>query len=140
MSAAALPRLAPGQEFRGLGLKVGRSFRASVIRSIWPKGPIMRSLAITMTLLLKGHLIDPVQVSLSQPSYIARRLFSSRGAFRLIEMAKRIWTTDQETQRNAIQGGPIGRLVPVAKALGWSWTDNFDTYTRHTGHVISMTG
>eukprot|EP00959_Pyramimonas_sp_CCMP1952_P009423 196438-Pyramimonas_sp.AAC.1 len=98
MSAAALPRRAPGQEFRGRGLKAGRNFRARVLISIWPKGALLRSRAIAMTPILECHIVDPVPVSLGQPFCVAGRLASSRSASRMIEMARRIWTMYHRAQ------------------------------------------
>ena len=124
LAPAPLPRLAPGLEFRKCGRHNQDNFRSAFMKSLRVKGQLDRSPAVILTLINKGHRLDPAQIAQAQPLTIARRLFTCPGAQRMMHRAKACWdiakdrATHVVTYRRTLKDGLICRVEATVEELG----------------------
>eukprot|EP00959_Pyramimonas_sp_CCMP1952_P129678 2711947-Pyramimonas_sp.AAC.1 len=116
------------------------------MNALWTRGRAYRSPAITLTLITKGHCLDPTQISTAQPLLVLRRVLTSPFAARVLPMARRCWDLVQQQARRGHDlrtlkpndGGPMARLTSVLDDVGWTWPQA-DAFRRANGQYVYLT-
>ncbi|CAE7411900.1 rnh1 [Symbiodinium pilosum] len=113
-----------GCEIGRPAVKAMERTRAAVTSTVWTKTRQQRNPEVLLTLLRKGHLIDPFHAVAFQTVMGLRRLFGKWPAD-LYDRAAALWPHCHHADR-AHMGGPVRNLAYLLKDMQLEWVD-FDT-------------
>eukprot|EP00973_Karenia_brevis_P042043 5820313-Karenia_brevis.AAC.1 len=95
--------------------------RTDVLKALWGNRRQMRCPEVVFTLLVRGHLADPIQADLYKSLVTFRTMMCQRMDLR--EFVITSWQVYQHSRKQMF--GPVGKLAHVTDYLGWAWTEPF---------------
>eukprot|EP00660_Eupelagonema_oceanica_P019687 gene19687-biopygen9550 len=97
-----------------------RHFRSAVLQSVWRQHHRKRCPEVVMTLIARGHRLDPVQALPYRRVLALRRLLMLRPE--LLPLVRRAWEYErvQKHGRDPVPG-PVGCVRASLARLGWTW-------------------
>lgn len=125
-----------GSEYQGLPACSISPLRTIIIQTVFGKGRLMRSPEVVLSLLHKGHLIEPAQIPTYRALKLARNTLQRREDCRLLWVE--IWNGRQEWPRNRIPG-VVGFVTKAVLSLGGAWIDAF-TFSFNGCHLSLLDG
>ena len=116
----ALSPLIYGQAGRSLPADVLNSLRRSALQGIWRGAGNLSCAEIAFTLFLKGHKVDPVQVTEHSAFQALLRMLAKNGE--ASELAHSSWNLTRDLGRRSLQViGPVTRIRKLFASCRWSW-------------------
>ena len=131
----AMKQFLYGCEIGRPAVKAMERTRAAVTSTVWTKTRQQRNPEVLLTLLRKGHLIDPFHAVAFQTVMGLRRLFGKWPAD-LYDRAAALWPHCHHADR-AHMGGPVRNLAYLLKDMQLEWVD-FDTVRLRQGRVLYL--
>lgn len=100
-----------------------KDLRKAVLEVLWGPDRRNRCIETLLSVLYRGHRVDPEMAMMTEVLTVTRRLLSKRPELRAIW--EQVWTLQDGDEVEA-DAGPCARVRAIAGTLGWQWTSPFE--------------
>ncbi|CAE8581467.1 unnamed protein product [Polarella glacialis] len=121
-STVVVPKVTWACEIAPLPSNAVTVLRSASRKCVWGHGRALRSPHIVLTLLRKGHAVDPGQ------AHDYRALCGIRQFLQKHHELRDFWATVWEARspvRHRLVTGPVARISEICRKLGWNWDEPF---------------
>ena len=116
LQAAVAPKALYASSVAALPARPCGRLRSAMLSALWGAGRRLRCKEVVLTLLSKGHKLDPVQVDAYEALLALRRMIAHRTDLRGVFVST--WHAAAGSRHVR---GPVGKAIKLARALGWAW-------------------
>jgi len=123
-----------GSSHNLLPMQDRNELRTAAMLAVWGPKRQLRSIEVVMTLLRKGHLVDPLQAALYR--VVVESLFVLRRGFCDLDLFRLVWQTRCEYNPRS-STDLVAHLLEVFRCVGWQWRTPFVVFTgRRELHLL----